>query len=173
MSERIRAARVEDASKLLELKVTLDHETSFMMLEPGERDMDPEAATKQLRERDELSNSVVLVAEKVGRIVGYVEATGGEFTRNRHSAYVVIGVLQTASGRGFGSRLLEAVDAWAQLHGITRLELTVMSHNKRAIALYERLGYQVEGLRKRSIRVHGEYVDELAMAKLLDSGPGA
>ncbi len=106
-------------------------------------------------------------------MIGYVEASGGEFNRNRHTAHVVIGVVQAASGHRLGSRLLEALEAWAVAHGIARLELTVMSHNKRAIALYQKLGYQIEGLRKRSIRVQGEYIDELAMAKLLDVDSGA
>ncbi len=66
MSERIRPATVADASGLLELKIVLDHETSFMMLEPGERSRDAEAVAKPLRGRDERANSIVLVAEEEG-----------------------------------------------------------------------------------------------------------
>src|SRR5260370_3272880 len=171
MSARIRPATVADASELLDVKITLDHETPFMMLEPGERNRDIEALAKPLRERGELSNSGVLVAEEEGRLVGYVEATGGAFNRNRHRADVVMGVLQVASGRGVGSLLLEALDIWAERHGISRLELTVLSHIKPPIALYKRRAAWTERPRNRSVRVGSEYIDELAMVKLLDVEP--
>jgi RimJ/RimL family protein N-acetyltransferase len=42
-----------------------------------------------------------------------------------------------------------------------------MAHNERALALYRRLGFEVEGTRRDSVLVDGRYVDELTMAKLL------
>jgi RimJ/RimL family protein N-acetyltransferase len=58
------------------------------------------------------------------------------------------------------------VIAWAEKHDVHRLELTVMSHNERAIGLYRRHGFELEGTRRHSVRVEGAYVDELAMARL-------
>jgi ribosomal protein S18 acetylase RimI-like enzyme len=81
----------------------------------------------------------------------------------------VIGVREDAAGRGLGRRLLDHLEQWAREAGITRLELTVMDHNTRALRLYQRQGYEVEGRRRNSLRVGGRYVDELAMAKLLDA----
>lgn len=37
-----------------------------------------------------------------------------------------------------------------------------------AIRLYQRVGFEVEGTKRRSLRVEGEFVDELYMAKLID-----
>jgi Acetyltransferases, including N-acetylases of ribosomal proteins len=48
---------------------------------------------------------------------------------------------------------------------LTRLELTVMVHNERAIALYKKMGFEIEGTKKRSMRIDGQYVDEYYMAK--------
>ena len=151
---------------MLELKTSLDRETSFMMLEPDERKEEVEAVMESIRAVEAEPNSVVLVAEVEGDLVGYVEATGGKFRRNRLSAYVVIGVRQSAAGSGIGGSLLAGLDSWAQAHGVRRLELTVMTHNRRAIALYERRGYTTEGVRRQSLLVDRAYVDELAMAKL-------
>jgi ribosomal protein S18 acetylase RimI-like enzyme len=159
MQLRIRGATPADAEKLLELKLALDEETEFMMLEPGERSTTNAAVTP---------NAGVFVADDGARLVGYVEAERGAFRRNRHSAHVVIGVLAEAAGRGLGGRLLEQMERWARRAGVTRLELTVMAHNERALRLYERQGYEVEGRRRKSLRVGGDYVDELALAKLLD-----
>jgi RimJ/RimL family protein N-acetyltransferase len=51
-------------------------------------------------------------------------------------------------------------------HSIHRLELTVMAHNERAAALYQRVGYTVEGRARECLFVDGRMVDELYMAKL-------
>lgn len=105
------------------------------------------------------------VADVKDQLVGYVEAQGGAFRRNRHFAYVVIGVQQAFAGRGIGTALLADLSTWALQQIVHRLELTVMASNQRAIALYRKSGYVIEGTRRHSVRIAGSYVDELAMAK--------
>jgi RimJ/RimL family protein N-acetyltransferase len=43
----------------------------------------------------------------------------------------------------------------------------VQTHNRTARALYEKMGFVVEGTRKDALRVEGSYVDGYYMAKLL------
>ncbi len=109
----------------------------------------------------------MLVADTGGELAGYVEARGGSFRRNRPTAHVVIAIRQSYAGRGLGGRLLTELEAWARAHGIHRLELTVMTHNERAVALYRKTGYEVEGTRREALVVDGRPVDELWMAKLV------
>jgi RimJ/RimL family protein N-acetyltransferase len=51
--------------------------------------------------------------------------------------------------------------------GLHRLELMVMTHNAAAVALYRKMGFQVEGTHTHALCVDGRYVDEYCMAKLL------
>jgi RimJ/RimL family protein N-acetyltransferase len=155
---------------LLRLKQRLDQETSFMLLEPGERDTSAEALARHLHSVARSENSVVIVAELGGDLAGYVELAGGSFRRNRATAHVVIGVVAAASGKGIAAGLLRQARGWAGRHGLHRLELTVMAHNRRATALYQRMGFSVEGRRAQCLLVDGRFVDELYMALLL---PGA
>jgi RimJ/RimL family protein N-acetyltransferase len=164
---RFRPAGPADATALLALKRDLDHETSFMLLEPDERSEDARDVAADLEALAGQENSIVLVAEIADRLVGYAEARGGRFRRARLTAYLVLGVLAGASGRGIGSGLLAEMETWALAHGMHRLELTVMAHNQRAHALYERMGFVVEGRRHACLLVDGRLVDELYMAKLL------
>jgi RimJ/RimL family protein N-acetyltransferase len=164
---RFRAAGPGDAAGLLALKKQLDRETSFMLLEPDERTEDSADIAADLSSMASAANCIVIVAETAGGLVGYAEAGGGGFRRNRITAHVVIGVLAAARGQGVGSRLLRELELWAPAHGIHRLELTVMVHNYRARQLYERTGFAVEGRRRECLLVHGRLVDELYMAKLL------
>ncbi len=167
----IREAEPADAARFLELKRGLDRESRFMLLEPGERTEREQDLALHLAEVGARDNSVVLVAEEGDVLLGYVEASGGSYRRDRHVAYVVIGVRQKAGGRGIGTALMQALSAWAVAHGVHRLELTVMAHNERAIGLYRRAGYAVEGTRRHSVRIDGADVDELWMAKLHPGPP--
>lgn len=163
----LRTAEPDDAAALIGLKQRLDRETSFMLLELGERDMSVRALSGRLEEAARSGNSAVILAEMAGELVGYVEVTGGEFRRNHTTGYIVIGVLAAASGKGLGTGLLEEAKRWAAAHGLHRLELTVMAHNYRAIGLYKRMGFVVEGRRSECLFVDGQFVDELYMAMLL------
>lgn len=42
-----------------------------------------------------------------------------------------------------------------------------MCHNEAALHLYEKNGFQREGIKKNSMVVNGQFVDEYYMAKLL------
>lgn len=109
----VRTARESDAEALLRLLKRLDDETRLMMYEPGER-------TTTVREQEELlrailssGNGTVLLAEEGGRPVGFLEATGGAFRRNRHVVHLVVGVLKAYAGRGIGTALMEEAEHWA------------------------------------------------------------
>jgi RimJ/RimL family protein N-acetyltransferase len=43
----------------------------------------------------------------------------------------------------------------------------VREENRRAIALYEKVGFVVEGLKRKSTRIDGTYSNDLCMALLL------
>jgi RimJ/RimL family protein N-acetyltransferase len=164
---RIRTARPYDAAALLDLKCQLDGETAFMMYEPGERDSSVRDLARELAAIARSANSVVLLAELGDQLVGYLELTGGSFRRSRATAYLVIGVRAHAAGFGIGAALLQHTNDWAAAHGLHRLELTVMAHNTRAIRLYERMGFSVEGRRSECLLVDGQFIDELTMAVIL------
>ncbi|HTW08481.1 MAG TPA: GNAT family protein [Acidimicrobiales bacterium] len=165
-----REATPADARSLLRLKLALDSETNFMLLETGERAESAEEVAAHLAAVGRTANSVVIVADTRSMLVGYAEATGGRFRRDRGTAYVVLGVLARAQGRGIGAGLLSEVARWASPHDVHRLELTVMAHNERAVQLYQRAGFTVEGRRRQCLLVDGCMVDELYMARLLTPG---
>jgi RimJ/RimL family protein N-acetyltransferase len=163
----LRTIREEDAEQFLSLCLQLDEETHFMMLEPGERTTTVEQQRGRIRQVLERSNQTILVAEADGRLVGYLAGLGGEYRRNAKTVHIVIGVLQSYSGQGIGKRLFQALEEWALERGLHRLELTVMTHNQRGIALYQRMGYQVEGVKRDDLFIDGGYIDQYMMAKLL------
>jgi RimJ/RimL family protein N-acetyltransferase len=171
LDARFRFAEPGDAAALLRLKQRLDQETSFMLLEASERNASAPALAQELENMARSGNSVVIMAEAGGELAGYVELSGGAFRRNRATAYVVMGVVAAAGGRGLGRGLLEEAKRWAVAHGVHRLELTVMAHNSRAIGLYERTGFAIEGRRAECLLIDGQFIDELYMAAVLHDPP--
>jgi len=163
----LRIAGPDDAAALMKLKQRLDEESSFMLLEPDERDTSTETLARHLQDVSRSANSVVIVAGQHGELAGYVELDGGKFRRNRYTTHVIIGVLAEASGRGVCTALLEEAKRWATDRGLHRIELNVMAHNHRAIALYERMGFLHEGRRVECLLINGTFLDELSMAMIL------
>lgn len=163
---RIRDAELSDAAPVLAMLNELDHETRFMMLEPGERGLDVARFAGWLAEL-RMRGDCYLVAVQGTQVVGFAQAERGTYRRSRHCAMVVLGLLPSARGQGLGTKLLARIDDWARLSGVTRLELTVMAHNLPAISLYAKRGYAAEGVRRHSLIVDGRAVDELVMAKIL------
>jgi RimJ/RimL family protein N-acetyltransferase len=159
--------RESDAEEFLALSNRLDEETAFRLFEPGERRTTVEEQREIIGRCQTGENDVILVAECDGQLVGYIAAIGGKYRRNRHSVHVVVAVLQSFAGQGIGTKLFEELEKWAGECQLHRLELTVMAHNERAIRLYKRMGFEIEGRKRHSLLVNGSYVDEYCMSKLL------
>lgn len=86
--------------------------------------------------------------------------------RIKHTAYIVVGIREAHRGKGIGTKFFSELDLWAKENLISRLELTVMCPNVIAKHLYEKNGFEIEGIKKKSMLVDGVYVDEFYMAKL-------
>ncbi len=91
--------------------------------------------------------------------------------RTRHAGSVGIYVHRDYQGQGVGTALLQTLldlaDNWLML---VRVELEVFTDNEGAIRLYERLGFEKEGLKRKTTVRNGAYVDEYVMARLRPDG---
>jgi RimJ/RimL family protein N-acetyltransferase len=70
--------------------------------------------------------------------------------------------------RSIGVALIRAALNKAKEIGLTRIELTVRENNKRAIALYEKEGFLLEGLHRNAVRIDTEYENQISMALLYE-----
>jgi ribosomal protein S18 acetylase RimI-like enzyme len=77
-----------------------------------------------------------------------------------------IALLPEARGQGLGARLLQAAIDRSWARGLTRIALHVRADNLNAKALYERLGFEHEGIVRRASLIDGVYHDAHAMALL-------
>lgn len=114
-----------------------------------------------------------LVAMLEGQLVGIASLhPDGMALRRRHAMSLGICVATHAQGGGVGKALMAALldyaDNWAQ---VLRTELTVYCDNERAVGLYKRFGFAIEGTMRAYALRNGRYVDVYAMARLHPSPP--
>jgi L-phenylalanine/L-methionine N-acetyltransferase len=109
-----------------------------------------------------------LVAERGGNLLGSAGLHSvGAALRRRHVMSLGILVAPEYQGQGVAGALMTALldyaDNWAQ---VLRIELSVYTDNDRAIALYQRHGFEPEGRMRAYAMRAGAFVDVLAMARL-------
>jgi GNAT superfamily N-acetyltransferase len=118
----------------------------------------------------------VFVAVEDGRVLGTAKAGPNQRGPGDHVGTAGFVVDPAAGGRGVGRALGEHVIAWAADQGYRCLQFNaVVSTNTRAVALWESLGFTVNGRIPGGFRhpAHG-YVDLLLMHRGLTAGaPGA
>ena len=162
----IREIQIGDAENLLNLMNKVEAETTFLLYEKGERKTTIEKQQKNIQEGIK-KGILTFVLEDNKKLVGFV--WGNIFTANRkkHCMNLAIAVLQEYTGKGYGTKLMRTLEKQAIDNGINRLELEVSEKNKFAISLYEKLGFEVEGVKRRAFLVNGNYENELIMGKII------
>ena len=109
----------------------------------------------------------MLVALIDDQLAGQITLEVQSVARRRHAATLGMGVDPAFHRRGVGSALMAAMidlcDNWLQ---VTRIELTVFADNHKAIGLYQKFGFEIEGTAKRFAMRDGEMIDTHYMARL-------
>ena len=107
------------------------------------------------------------------RLVAREEATVGwaaltpysERSCYRGVAEVSVYIARRARGRGIGRALLERLAAEADAAQIWTLQASILAANAASIALHERCGFRVVGVREKLARKRGEWSDVVLMER--------
>jgi len=111
------------------------------------------------------SDAEFFVADEGGNLLGIL----GMEVQGYGVAEFGMMVDAAARGRGVGGALLSAAVEWAREHGAHKVALQVWPDNAAAIALYEKHGFEKEGvLRRHYVRRNGQKWDAVVMGLLLD-----
>ncbi|MEY9971024.1 RimJ/RimL family protein N-acetyltransferase [Lysinibacillus sp. RC46] len=163
----VREAIGKDAEQVIAV-IKNAEESNFMLFRPGERKLETEQFTKFIENMNNNSHSALFIAEIEKIVVGYLIVQGNHMPSSvSHRAYIVVGIHSEYRGQKIGTALFSHLDDWAKEKSMHRLELTVMANNMAAIALYKKMGFEIEGTKRHSLYVDGEYMDEYHMSKLL------
>lgn len=164
----LRPPRKEDARALSDLR-RMPGVFENVLGVPTNRDDQTEHFIAHFGSNDHHLLAVVRSGGGEETVIGICSILVCDNPRRRHSGTLGMMVHADYQNRGVGSALLAAIldvaDNWLKL---VRVELEVFADNQRAIHLYEKLGFEREGVKRAGAIRHGIYADELFMARIRD-----
>lgn len=160
----IREATPEDARPILDYIEAVSGESDFLTFGPGEFELTEVQEADYLCNCRDADNQLYLVGLIADQIVSTLSFAAGRRPRVRHSGEFGLSVRKHYWGLGVGSFMLDALIDWARATQIVKkINLHTRTDNPRAIALYKRKGFVIEGIVNRGIFLHGEYFDHYSM----------
>ncbi len=169
MNRCIREASLDDAEELRGYATRLFAEGLPGIYELPAPTLEEEVAF--IRSYVDMPRSTLLAATVGGRIAGLLGLQGRQLPQERHVGVMGVSVDQRHRGRGIGTALISALFEWAPRNSITRIECEAFAANPRAIELYDRLGFEREGVRRGAVIIGGEPVDSIMFARILAATP--
>lgn len=127
----------------------------------------PEEERKRLESYDG-TRGLSLVAFRDGRLVAAIDFIRGKFEKNAHVGEIAISIQRRARRLGLGEALLLQGIEWSRHVGIRKLALVVFASNEPAIALYRKVGFEVEGRLRGHVVLRNVPTDVLCMGKWLE-----
>ena len=157
-----------DAQKFAEIMRTVAREGAYTLTEADEVDWTEQSKRLDIQEHNDRMGYLSLVAEVAGSMVGFLEFENGHRRRTMHSGTLAIFIRKGWREKGIGTALMQTLLEWAAHNPIiVKVSLSVISSNARAIHLYQKLGFEIEGTCAREIRVGNDYLDKILMYKFV------
>jgi ribosomal protein S18 acetylase RimI-like enzyme len=164
----IRLADIEDASKLLSMKLDYLKDSKTIPLFPNEYHDDIKIETQLIKRLLEEKNSALFVAESEGKLIGNIDFNGNQRLKLFHTGVVGMGIKETWRGKGLGSALMEALIKWSKNNPfITLLWLEVYDSNEGGKALYRKMRFKECGRMENFFHQDNKNIDKITMVRHL------
>lgn len=157
-------AAASDAKKILEYLELVSGETDNLGFGRGEFNTSEEKEAELLESARTGDLCLYIKGICNDQIVSVLTFRRSNRPRLRHLGEFGLSVLRDYWGQGVGTAMLKCLIDWAETTDVYKIELRVRQDNAKAIALYKKIGFQEEGMRKSALYVHGKYFDELHMS---------
>lgn len=167
MKFEINKATIKDIDSVLKyLNQFMSLQLEGISLRPN--GMTKEEVSTKLPKSVDYTDNLCLVARVDNEIVGCLTFSRYPKIEYQHSGEFGMTILPEYWNMGIGKGFLKEMEKWCLANKIKKIELGVWSNNNKAIHLYEKFGYEMEGRRKRSILRDSNFYDLLLMGKWLD-----
>ena len=165
----IREAKENDAQAIIEFVKAVGDESDNLTFSGSEFNKTIEEEKAILRDHAEQENQIFVIAFINDELVGQMNAHASSKPRLRHACEFGISTRKHHWGKGIATEVLTYLIAWAKDNPVIRkVNLRANVSNKKAIALYERMGFEHEGCHKRDFFLDGEFQDAVSMGLIVD-----
>lgn len=154
-----------DAKKACVFLDQMATETIFTNQYPGQ----PPRDLQKMAEAYADKNNFFLGVFEGERLLGTVSCT---IRKPQHpwcnfNASFGISILKEIYGKGIASKLMDEMIKWAYDKGLHRIEGQVRTTNERALRLYLKKGFMIEGIHREDAFIDGKWHDSYSIAKLI------
>ena len=164
----LKTPRAFDAKDLLAYIIQSCGETEFLSRYPEEWNLTIAQEEAWIRRLREDPDAMMIACYVDGRVAGNCEIRFRREMKTAHRATVAIALLRDYWGQGIGTRMLTELIEVAQNRGVKIVELEVLEGNRRAMSLYEKLGFRKLCEKPNAFKLKdGSYRSEIQMQKYL------
>ncbi len=162
---KISLLKPSDTKEFVEFYKELTAQSDHMMFSDEETKKLAKKEEEFIKKYDDFKQ--VFIARSDDKIVGYLGIGRSHLEKLTHIGKFTVGVLDEYKRQKIATELIETAEKWAKDKGVKRLELTVVTSNEPAVELFKKVGFEEEGIRRKSVKIGTKYVDEFMMSKML------
>jgi len=160
----IREAVPEDAAQLLKLKLEYLKNTDTIPLFDYEYSNNVTEEHQLIKRYQKQPNSILLVAENEGNIVGNIDLTGSWRKKMSHTAVIGMGIHTLWQNQGVGTFLIQNAIDWSKQNTLIKIIwLEVYATNVAGIALYKKMRFKECGRIDCFFNENEKYIDKITM----------
>jgi len=164
----VREAEESDAKAIISYLQDNQDQYAYMISKTKEMKLDITYEKQMIKLHAQRDNCIFLIAVNQKQVLGMLNFVGGNRSRDMHDGEFGLSVHKDYFGQGIGTQLMATLMRWGRTNRvIKRMTLFVMHSNKRAIKLYERYGFSMEGIRRKAVRFEDGRVQDLIMMGIL------
>ncbi len=163
----VRNAVVQDTENVLIFLKNVFSETDFLDLTSDEFSRSKKQQEDIIKFYKASSNSLMLLGIYKNDIAGILTLTGKIGIKMFHRSILGLAVKKRYWGIGIAHSLMEAAIIACANSPIIKLELEVVTTNHRAIALYKKFGFSIDGIIKYAKIYENKLYDHYIMSKLI------
>ncbi len=165
LNVEIREATVDDAEQLIRTAKSILRTSDYLCSYEDEFNLTLEEEKAWIKSHEH-DNSLLLFATYNNDIIAVFNTTGFQNQKMKHIGVVGISIVEDWRGLGLGNILFGQLIKWAKENpNLEILSLEAFSKNTKAIELYKKHGFVIEGIRKNYFKqITGEYNDDVLMS---------
>lgn len=163
-----RQAVEDDAENIVNFYNMVGGETTFLSFEKDEYPLNVEAQKKAICEMGEETGNLMILAFVDEQIAAIGTIMSSPKVKSKHCGNLGIVVTHKYQGQGIGLGIMKQLIAWCRENKITtKIKLEVRTDNRKAVQMYQKLGFRIEGEMKNDNFVNGRYRHTYVMGMLL------
>ena len=158
-----------DSKEIIEFYKQVGKETTYLGYSDGEYKVSEEQQSAMIKEINASGNSIMILAIINLKIAGIgTISSNNKRIKNKHIGVLGIVISAEYCNAGLGTIMLDYLIEWCKNNRETaKISLTVRKDNQRAVALYEKFGFETEGILKKETFIDGKYYDSIVMALMI------